>query len=82
MFEVGTQIFCARAGDYVFGPRDVPHRCANLTTAVGRALIIIVPLALTDSGKNQLDWAEDTPPRLALSEKYAARFVPDPSTAK
>lgn len=42
-FEVGGQTFLARPGDYVFGPRNVPHRYANRTGAFARTLIMVTP---------------------------------------
>jgi uncharacterized cupin superfamily protein len=37
-FEVGGQTFRAGPGDYVFGPRNVPHSYANRTEAVAQLL--------------------------------------------
>src|SRR6516162_1047446 len=42
-FQVGDQTFQAHAGDYVFGPRGVPHLYANQTASVARALIMVTP---------------------------------------
>jgi quercetin dioxygenase-like cupin family protein len=46
-FEVGEQTIAASAGDYVFGPRDIPHRF----TVGGRGcrmLFILVPGGIED----------------------------------
>jgi hypothetical protein len=42
-FEVGGQTFLARPGDYVFGPRHVPHSDANRTGVLARTLIMVTP---------------------------------------
>jgi quercetin dioxygenase-like cupin family protein len=42
-FQVGGQTLCAHAGDYVFGPRGVPHDYSKQTKAVARALIMVSP---------------------------------------
>ena len=34
-FRLGEQTIEARAGDYVFGPRDIPHRTRPARTAAG-----------------------------------------------
>jgi hypothetical protein len=41
-FEVGDQVIEASAGDYVFGPRDIPHRF-TVGPRGCRMLFIMVP---------------------------------------
>lgn len=41
MFQVGDQTFSAHAGDYVFGPRGVPHSYSNRTGTIARAFIMV-----------------------------------------
>jgi quercetin dioxygenase-like cupin family protein len=46
-FEVGDTTIAARAGDYVFGPRDVPHRYKVGENGC-RMLFILVPGGIED----------------------------------
>src|SRR4029450_4627388 len=46
-FEVGDAAIEAHAGDYVFGPRDIPHRY-TVGNEGCRMLFIMVPARLAD----------------------------------
>jgi quercetin dioxygenase-like cupin family protein len=46
-FEVGEMTIQAGAGDYVFGPRDIPHRF-TVGDAGSRMLFILVPGGIED----------------------------------
>lgn len=64
-FEVGNNIIEARTGDYVFGPREIPHRYT--VGAAGCRMLFI----LTPSGFENMV--------MALSEPAASRTLPPPS---
>ena len=64
-FEVGGATIGARAGDYVFGPRDVPHRY-TVGDAGCRMLFICTPGGFEDLV-------------LAMSEPVLSRTLPPPS---
>lgn len=64
-FEVGSDIINARTGDYVFAPRDIPHRY-TVGDAGCRMLFILTPGGF----ENMV---------MALSEPAASRTLPPPS---
>ena len=63
-FEVGDRTIEARAGDYLFGPRDIPHRY-SVGHAGCRMLFIMVPGGMEDVVR-------------ATSEPAASRTLPPP----
>jgi len=65
-FEVGGATIKARAGDYVFGPRDIPHRY-TVGSAGCRMLFILTPGGFEDLV-------------IEMSRPAARRTVPPPST--
>lgn len=64
-FEVGGKTIPASAGDYVFGPRHIPHRF-TVGDAGCRMLFILVPGGIEDVIR-------------ATSEPAASRTLPPPS---
>jgi quercetin dioxygenase-like cupin family protein len=64
-FEVGDQTIEASAGDYVFGPRGIPHRF-TVGDRVCRMLFILVPGGIEDVIR-------------ATSEPAPSRTLPPPS---
>jgi mannose-6-phosphate isomerase-like protein (cupin superfamily) len=72
-FEVGGQTFRAGPGDYVFGPRYVPHSYANRTEAVARALIMVTPAGFEGFWRESANLAGDAAAHKALGEKYGVR---------
>jgi quercetin dioxygenase-like cupin family protein len=64
-FEVGDTVIEAHAGDYVFGPRDIPHRF-SVGDAGCRMLFIFMP-----GGMEKMI--------VAMSEPAASRTLPPPS---
>jgi mannose-6-phosphate isomerase-like protein (cupin superfamily) len=66
-FEVGDATIAARAGDYVFGPRDVPHRY-TVGAAGCRMLFLLTPAGLEDLIRE-------------MSEPAGSRTVPPPDAA-
>ncbi|MDP9368203.1 MAG: quercetin 2,3-dioxygenase [Chloroflexota bacterium] len=64
-FEVGDAIIEAHAGDYVFGPRDIPHRYM-VGDAGCRMLFIMTPGGFEDLV-------------IAMSEPARSRTLPPPS---
>lgn len=64
-FEVGDAIIEAHAGDYVFGPRDIPHRY-TVGDAGCRLLFIMTPGGFEDLV-------------IAMSEPAGSRTLPPPS---
>ena len=65
IFEVGGTTMEAHAGDYLFGPRDIPHR---FTGGVAGCRMLFI---LTPGGFENLV--------LAMSEPAASRTLPPPS---
>jgi quercetin dioxygenase-like cupin family protein len=63
-FEVGDDTIEAHSGDYVFGPRDIPHRY-TVGNSGCRMLFIMVPGGLEDLIRQ-------------TSEQAASRTVPPP----
>ena len=72
-FEVGGQTFRAGLGDYVFGPRHVPHSYANRTEAVARALIMVTPAGFEGFWRESANLTGDAAAHKALGEKYGVR---------
>src|SRR5215469_11521193 len=72
-FEVGDQTFRAGPGDYVFGPRNVPHSYANKTEAVARALIMVTPAGFEGFWRESATMAGNPAAHHALGEKYGVR---------
>jgi quercetin dioxygenase-like cupin family protein len=64
-FEVGDQTIDASAGDYVFGPRDIPHRF-TVGDSGCRMLFILVPGGIEDVIR-------------ATSEPASSRTIPPPA---
>jgi quercetin dioxygenase-like cupin family protein len=64
--DIGGNTVAARAGDYAFGPRDVPHRY-TVGEAGCRMLFILTPGGFEDLV-------------LAMSEPAARRTLPPPSS--
>ncbi len=64
-FEVGDTTIEAHAGDYVFGPRDIPHRYSVGETGC-RMLFIMTPGGFEDLV-------------IAMSEPARSRTLPPPS---
>jgi uncharacterized cupin superfamily protein len=64
-FEVGDTTIEASAGDYVFGPRNIPHRY-TIGDSGCRMLFILVPGGIEDVIR-------------ATSEPAASRTLPPPS---
>lgn len=77
-FQVGDQRLIARAGDYVFGPRNVPHSYANRTDHVARTLIMVSPAGFEGFWRESASLRGGTSieAREALSKAYGVRFVP------
>jgi quercetin dioxygenase-like cupin family protein len=67
-FEVGDTTIEAGAGDYVFGPRDIPHRF-TVGDQGARMLFILVPGGIEDVIR-------------ATSEPAPSRTLPPPTTAE
>jgi quercetin dioxygenase-like cupin family protein len=63
-FEIGGQTIEGRAGDFVFGPRDVPHRY-TVGEAGARMLFILTPGGFEDLVR-------------ATSDPAASRTLPPP----
>jgi hypothetical protein len=65
-FQLGDELFRAKAGDIAFAPRGVPHTYANLSSATTRHLIICTPagferyfarMAAERRGEEPPEWA-------------------------
>jgi mannose-6-phosphate isomerase-like protein (cupin superfamily) len=76
VFQVGSQIISAQAGDYVFGPRNVPHSYANRSASVARALIMVTPAGFEEFWRESARLGPDIAAHQALGQKYGVTFVP------
>jgi len=65
-FQLGDELFSAKAGELVFAPRGMPHTYANLSTAPTRHLIVCTPagfercfarMAAERRGEEPPEWA-------------------------
>ena len=77
MFQVGSQTISAHAGDYVFGPRNVPHSYANRSASVARALIMVTPAGFEGFWRESALVGPDIAAHAALGLKYGVKFVPN-----
>jgi quercetin dioxygenase-like cupin family protein len=77
MFQVGRETISAHAGDYVFGPRNVPHSYANRGTSVARALIMVTPAGFEGFWRESARLGPDAAAHEALGLKYGVKSVPD-----
>jgi quercetin dioxygenase-like cupin family protein len=74
-FQVGDQMFHAHPGDYVFGPRGIPHRYANRTASLSRALIMVTPAGFEGFWRDSARLGDDAAAHEALGQKYGVRSV-------
>lgn len=78
VFQVGSQTISAGAGDYVFGPRSVPHSYANRSALVARALIMVTPAGFEGFWRDSARLGPDVAAHVALGLRYGVSFVPNP----
>ena len=48
LFEADGKRFAAHTGDFVFAPRDIPHRFRNVGATAGTMLLTLEPAGLED----------------------------------
>jgi quercetin dioxygenase-like cupin family protein len=79
-FQVGNETIHARAGDYLFGARNVPHSYSNRTEALARALILVTPAGFEGFWRESARLPKDAPAaaREELGRKYGVRPVRAP----
>lgn len=75
LFQVGTQTISAHAGDYIFGPRNVPHSYANHSMAIARALIMVTPAGFEEFWRESTHLGTDMAAHAALGLKYGVKLV-------
>lgn len=87
-FEVGDATFEARAGDYVYGPRDIPH-CYTVGDAGCRMLFILTPGGFEGlvremgefAGSRTVPPPSDEPPDMdrvaAIARRYGCELLGD-----
>jgi quercetin dioxygenase-like cupin family protein len=75
VFQVGSQIISAHAGDYVFGPRNVPHSYANRSASLARALIMVTPAGFEGFWRESARLGPDVAAHATLGLKYGVKFV-------
>ena len=75
VFQVGNQTFRAHPGDYVFGPRGVPHRYANETASIARALILVTPAGFEGFWRESARLGPDPAAHEALGQKYGVKSL-------
>ena len=65
-FQLGDELFRAKAGDIAFAPRGVPHTYANLSATPTRHLIVCTPAGFERYFARMLDdppeWAQQEIP--------------------
>ena len=76
VFQVGSQTISAHAGDYLFGPRSVPHSYANRSASVARALIMVTPAGFEGFWRESARLGPDVAAHEALGLKYGVKLVP------
>ena len=76
-FQVGHEVFVANPGDYVFGPRNVPHAFANKTAEEVRAVIFVSPAGFEEFFRESAQLVGDEAALEALMRKYGVKFVAD-----
>src|SRR5215469_12166512 len=77
VFQIGSQTLSAHAGDYVFGPRHVPHSYANRSASVARALIMVTPAGFEGFWRESARLGPDIAAHEALGLKYGVTLVPE-----
>ena len=75
VFQVGDRTFHARPGDYVFGPRSVPHRYGNQTQSLARALIMVTPAGFEGFWRESARLGSDLRAHEALGQKYGVKSL-------
>jgi quercetin dioxygenase-like cupin family protein len=75
VFQVGDQTFHAHPGDYAFGPRGVPHRYANETASIARALIMVTPAGFEGFWRESARLGKDAAAHEALGQKYGVKSL-------
>jgi quercetin dioxygenase-like cupin family protein len=75
VFQVGNQTFHAHPGDYVFGLRGVPHRYANETASIARALIMVTPAGFEGFWRKSARLGKDAATHEALGQKYGVKSL-------
>lgn len=73
MVMIGSEVFTARAGTYVFKPRDVPHAFWNASSADARLIEIISRPALASAFREMAD-AESKPDFRQQFEEISRRY--------
>ena len=72
-FQLRDELLTARAGDFVFAPRGVPHTFANLSHAPSRHVLVITPagferyfarIAAEQAGVEPPEWALQPTPEV------------------
>ena len=75
VFQVGSETLHARPGDYVFGPRGVPHRYANQSGSLARALIMVTPAGFEGFWRESARLGPDQAAHEALGKKYGVKSL-------
>ena len=74
-FQVGEDVIRAGPGDYLFGPRNVPHSYGNHTASVARALIMVTPGGFERFWRESARLAGDRAAHEELGRKYGVKPV-------
>jgi quercetin dioxygenase-like cupin family protein len=78
-FHVGGRVIRARAGAFLYGPREIPHRFQNVGTARGRMLVFIQPAGIEyffeEIAAATVDGHPDMEKVGAACRKYEIEFV-------
>ena len=71
LFKVGEELFTAKAGDSVFGPRMIPHAFAKTSEGIGRLLMAFQPAGKMEEHFKAL--SEGIYSKLSEDEKHKFR---------
>jgi quercetin dioxygenase-like cupin family protein len=78
-FHVGGRVIRARAGVFLYGPREIPHRFQNVGTTRGRMLVFIQPAGIEyffeEIAAATVDGHPDMEKVGAACRKYEIEFV-------
>ncbi len=87
-FLAGDRVVRAGPGDFVFGPRDIPHNFKNVGTESGRLIIICSPAgfehfvaetaAEVPEGATRPDGLPDLERLVEIAGRYGIEILPPP----
>jgi mannose-6-phosphate isomerase-like protein (cupin superfamily) len=78
-FHVGNEVIRPKPGDFVFGPRDIPHTFTNLGATDARMLVTVSSAGLEEFFAESQRILEKDPANIegvaAVGARYGLEFV-------